>query len=136
MGGNAGNVPLAGCKRVKNTDIMDLSIIIPMYNAGKYIGQCLESLVEQDISTDNYEIIVVNDGSSDDSEQVVLEYAMRYPQIKLFSKPNGGVSAARNYGMSVAHGDYIGFVDADDFVVPGVYGQLVDCVKNSGGGRF
>lgn len=105
---------------------MKLSIIIPMYNAEKYIENCLKSLLNQDFSFGEYEIIIINDGSTDKSEQVVRNYVKQYPQILLFSQENGGQSRARNKGLSVAHGEYICFVDSDDFLIEHSLGRIVD----------
>ena len=77
---------------------MKLSIIIPMYNAERYIGGCLDSLLNQDLSVEEYEIIVINDGSTDNGEQIVQTYIEKYPQIVLYSQENGGLSNARNRG--------------------------------------
>ena len=91
-----------------------VSVIIPMYNAEKYIERCLQSLLNQTYK--NIEIIVVNDGSVDKSPLVVEDLAKNDGRIRLLSKVNEGVSKARNYGMEKAEGEYIVFVDADDYV--------------------
>lgn len=94
---------------------MDLSILVPIYNVEKYISQCLDSLVMQEL--DNYEIVCINDGSTDSSASIVEEYVRKYPnKVKLLNKKNGGLSDARNYGLKYSQGKYIGFVDADDWV--------------------
>lgn len=103
---------------------MLLSIIIPMYNAGKYISECLNSIIGQSLD-DDYEIIVINDGSTDDGAEKVEELARKYPFIRLFDQENQGVSAARNLGLSMAKGTYIHFVDADDTLYPDSYRTLV-----------
>lgn len=104
---------------------MKLSIIIPMYNAGKYIGNCLDSLLNQGLSIEDYEVIIVNDGSTDNSEQIVQDYMKRYSQIYLFSQKNGGQSKARNKGLSLARGEYVCFVDADDCLIEKSLGYIV-----------
>jgi len=92
-----------------------LSIIVPVYNVEKYIDKCLESLVNQTI--DNYEIIIVVDGSEDNSIEIVRKYEKLYPElITFYETENHGLSAARNYGLERANGEYIGFVDSDDCV--------------------
>ena len=92
-----------------------VSVIVPVYNVEKYIVKCLESLLNQTL--EDIEIIVVNDGSPDDSQTIIDKYVLEYKdKIKSFIKPNGGLSDARNYGIDKATGEYIGFVDGDDFV--------------------
>lgn len=98
---------------------MDLSLIVPSYNSEKYISQCLESLIDQDIPNDNYEIIVVNDGSSDNSPAIISQFIASHSDINLrcITQENRGQSAARNVGIDNAKGRYICFVDADDFLM-------------------
>ena len=91
-----------------------VSIIVPVYNAAEYVGKCLESVALQDYK--NIEIIVVEDGSDDESPDVCKEYARRYDNIKVYHDKCGTAGAARNYGMSKAAGDYVMFVDADDYL--------------------
>lgn len=95
---------------------MKLSFIIPVYNVEKYIGRCLDSLISQNLDQSLYEIIVVNDGSPDRSAEIVERYAGKYPNIFLVSQANQGVSAARNKGLAIARGEWILFVDPDDFI--------------------
>lgn len=91
---------------------MKLSIIVPVYNVEKYLAKCLESLLSQD--TEDYEVIVVNDGSTDDCPQILEGF--HSPRLRVFSKPNGGQSSARNFGLERARGEYVFFVDSDDFI--------------------
>lgn len=99
---------------MKNTKA---SIIIPVYNAEKTISYCLDSILEQTFQ--DFEIILINDGSSDDSEKVIKIYIKKNPQkIKYFVQKNGGVASARNNGISRANGKYLFFVDNDDFLDP------------------
>lgn len=92
-----------------------VSVIVPVYNVEKYIVKCLESLLNQTL--EDIEIIVVNDGSPDNSQEIIDKYVLEYKdKIKSYIKPNGGLSDARNYGIEKATGEYIGFVDGDDFV--------------------
>ena len=93
---------------------MKISVIVPVYNSGQYLKKCLDSLVNQTFK--DYEIIVINDGSTDISQYIIDEYEIKYPFIKAFNKENGGMSSARNLGLDKASGDYIAFVDSDDFV--------------------
>lgn len=106
--------------------MLKLSIIVPAYNVEKYIGQCLNTLVEQGLSVDEYEIIVVNDGSSDKTGDIVKAYAQKYSQIHLCFQENKGISAARNKGLSLAKGMYVCFVDSDDFLAVNKLGVLVN----------
>ena len=100
-----------------------ISVIVPVYNVEAYIAKCLDSLVNQTI--DDIEIIVVNDGTKDNSQEIIDEYVKKYPK-KVFSyiKENGGLSSARNYGIKKAHGEYIGFVDSDDYVDTDLYEKM------------
>lgn len=92
-----------------------VSVIVPVYNVEKYIKECLDSLVNQTLK--NIEIIVVNDGSPDNSQVIIDEYVKKYPdKVKSFIKENGGLSDARNYGVNKASGEYVAFVDSDDFI--------------------
>lgn len=102
---------------------MKLSIIIPVYNVEKTLERCVESVLSQGI--DNYEILLIDDGSTDKSGKLADKAASFSKQATVFHKPNGGLSDARNYGISRATGDYITFVDSDDFVTKGTYAKLM-----------
>ena len=91
-----------------------ISIIIPVYNAEKYISRCLDSVITQDYT--NLEIICINDGSKDKSLAILQDYAQKDSRIIVISQSNQGAASARNYGLSVATGKYISFIDADDWV--------------------
>ncbi len=93
---------------------MKYSIIIPVYNAGKTLNRCVKSILNQSFS--DYEIILVNDGSKDNSLKICDDFSKKYENIKSINKPNGGASSARNKGLDNAVGDYILFVDSDDYV--------------------
>lgn len=99
-----------------------VSIVVPVYNTGNYLARCLDSLLAQTLN--DIEIIAVNDGSTDDSEEILKQYAKRDPRIKVIDKQNGGISSARNIGVSQARGEYIGFVDSDDWVDANMYEEL------------
>ncbi len=102
-----------------------ISIIVPVYNVENYLAKCLDSLVNQ--TYQNIEILVVNDGSSDRSEKIIQDYAQKFPKkIKAFSKENGGLSDARNFGIDRAAGDYFGFVDSDDYVAPTMFEEMLN----------
>ena len=103
---------------------MFLSFIIPVYNAESYICDCLNSLLEQDIPAEDYEIICINDGSQDGSLEILSAYAQSYSNLVLIDKENGGVTTARNAGLDAAKGDYVWFVDADDMIKANILGQL------------
>ena len=100
-----------------------ISVIVPVYNTSMYLRKCLDSLVNQTFS--DYEIIIVNDGSTDRSEEIIYQYAKSYSKIKYYSKANEGVSAARNYGLSVATGEYITYVDSDDYVTFDILEKMI-----------
>ena len=96
---------------------MFLSIIIPVYNIPElFLRECIESCLDQDINEDDYEIICIDDGSTNDCLTVLQEYANKYLNVKVVSQENKGLSGARNSGMETAQGDYIWFVDGDDFI--------------------
>lgn len=103
---------------------MFLSIIVPVYNVEEYVGECLDSLLDQDITKEDYEIICVNDGSTDKSGEIVSDYVMKHSNVVLLEKENGGVGSARNLGLDNAGGDYVWFVDSDDLVQPNVLGSM------------
>lgn len=105
---------------------MKLSIVIPVYNVEKYIARCLDSMLDQNLDQQEYEIIIVNDGSTDSSLEIALSYAKRNAQISVHNKENGGAGSARNYGMDRAQGKYIYFIDPDDYLVPNCLNGLVD----------
>ncbi len=93
-----------------------LSFIVPVYNVEEYLEECLDSLLTQDVTYDEYEIICIDDGSTDKSGEILDSYAEKHPNIIVVHKENGGVSSARNCAIDIAKGEYIWFVDADDFV--------------------
>lgn len=95
---------------------MRLSIILPTFNVEKFIERCLISCLNQDIPLAEYEIIIVNDGSPDGSRDIAAKYVKEYDNIRIVDRQNGGLSAARNTGLNVAKGEYIWFVDPDDWL--------------------
>lgn len=105
---------------------MKLSIIIPMYNVEAYIRRCLVSCEIQDISHDEYEIVVINDGSPDRSLAIAEEVANEYSNITIISQENRGLSVARNTGIKKASGDYLFFVDSDDWIERNCLKMLCD----------
>jgi glycosyltransferase involved in cell wall biosynthesis len=107
-----------------------ISIIIPIYNADAYLPKCLDSVVNQTYK--NLEIILVNDGSIDNSLQICYEYAKLDNRIKVINQENMGMSAARNVGLDIARGEYLGFVDSDDWLDNDMYECLLEAVfKNN-----
>lgn len=109
------------------TECLKYSVIIPVYNAENTIKRCLDSLLNQ-IPTDA-ELLVINDGSKDNSSTICKNYANEYSVIKYFEKENGGVSSARNLGLDNATGEYILFADSDDYVEPS-YWETIDSLVN------
>lgn len=93
---------------------MKYSIIIPVYNVEEYLDRCLKSILNQTYS--NYEVIIVNDGSPDNSDNIIKSYEKEDKRFKGYKKVNGGLSDARNYGLKYATGDYLIFIDADDYI--------------------
>ena len=101
-----------------------VSIIIPVYNNSKYLRDCLNSVLKQTL--DNIEIIAIDDCSTDDSFRILREYQSRYKEkIRVFrNNKNMGVGYTRNFGISMAYGEYIGFVDGDDYINPRMYEDM------------
>ena len=106
-----------------------ISIIIPVYNAEKYLYKCLESVCGQ--TYQQLEIILVDDGSTDSSGHICDEWAEKDERIRVIHKQNGGVSAARNDGLKASTGAYIGFVDSDDWIDPRMYEKLITAIANT-----
>ena len=103
-----------------------ISVIIPAYNCENTIGKCVDSLKEQSIGMDMFEVIIVDDGSSDNTKSILDDITKDFSNFRIISKNNGGVSSARNLGIKLAKGKYICFVDADDFVSPDYLKELVE----------
>lgn len=101
---------------------MKVSIIVPVYQVEDYLERCLESLAQQ--TCNDLEIIIVNDGSKDHSQEIIDRYTSKYPFMKGYYKENGGLSDARNYGIEKATGEYLAFVDSDDYVDVEMYDAL------------
>jgi len=105
-----------------------VSVIVPVYNVESYIEKCLKSLVKQTV--EDIEIIIVNDGSTDSSVDIINNYRNKYPKkIIYLEKENGGLSDARNYGIPYAKGEYISFLDADDYVEENMYQKMYELAK-------
>ena len=107
-----------------------LSIIIPFYNVEQYIAQCLDSVYQQDIPEEEYEVICVNDCSPDKSREVVVEYREKHANLKLVEhERNKKLGGARNTGLKAANGQYIWYVDSDDELMPNVLGKLLETAE-------
>lgn len=103
---------------------MKYSIIVPVYNVEKYIDKCLNSILNQ--TYENFEVIIVNDGTPDNSQKIIDKYAEKDMRFKAFIKKNGGLSDARNYGLKHVTGDYIFFIDSDDYIEPELLYRIND----------
>lgn len=106
---------------------MLFSIIVPIYNTGKTLRLCLDSILQQ--SFDNYEVILINDGSTDDSETIALQYTSQYSNFKLYTFENGGVAVARKRGITLANGTYVIFVDSDDTINPDLLKHIANVIN-------
>jgi glycosyltransferase involved in cell wall biosynthesis len=115
---------------------MFLSLIIPVYNAEKYVAETLDSLLNQDLPSEEYEIICINDGSRDGSLAVLQSYAEKHPNIRIIDKENGGVTTARNAGLEAAQGDFIWFFDADDLAKENILQKLKAVIPETGCDRI
>ena len=107
---------------------MKLSIIVPVYGVANYLCKCVDSLLVQDI--EDYEIILVDDGSPDECPKICEEYAEKYTNIKAIHQENMGLSEARNTGNRAAQGDYIMYVDSDDYLQPNVLDALMQQIEH------
>lgn len=105
---------------------MKLSIIIPVYNVEKYVGKCLDTVLDQNLDVEDYEVIIVNDGSTDDSLKIVQSYADINHHFKIIDKENGGAGSARNRGMDSAKGKYVYFIDPDDYLISNCLSKLIE----------
>lgn len=106
--------------------MIKFSIIVAVYNIEKYINQCVESIINQTYS--NIEIILVNDGSTDNSLHILQEWEKKDERIKIVNKINGGLSSARNEGLKIATGEYIAYIDGDDWISPLMFEKLSDSI--------
>lgn len=113
---------------MSNTNTPLLSIIIPIYNVASYLKQCIESIINQ---KGNIEVILIDDGSPDASPSICDEYALNDNRIHVIHKQNGGVSSARNAGLDAAKGEWIWFVDGDDYIVDYAIKELENIIKNN-----
>ena len=116
--------------------MLKFSLILPMYNVEQFLPDCLDSLLCQDLSEADYEIICVNDGSTDNSAGVVKGYMKRHSGIRLIEQENAGVSKARNIGFSEAEGEYTWFIDPDDMIAANCLGQIYMKLKENNADVF
>ncbi len=104
-----------------------ISVIIPVYNVEKYLRECIDSVLNQ--SYTSYEVILVDDGSTDSSGEICDEYVEKYNNITVLHKSNGGLSSARNKGFELSKGEYVYFLDSDDYLAPDALGKLIENIK-------
>ena len=107
----------------------EISIIVPVYNAERFLQECIDSLLHQ--TKDDIEIVLVNDGSTDNSKKIIKENCERHDNITFVDQENKGVCIARNAGIEAAKGEYIGWLDADDFLKPTALEELYDLMKQN-----
>lgn len=115
---------------MENPEKMKLSIIVPIYNVASYLRMCVASLLDQDLAKDEYEIILVDDGSTDKCPEICDEYERMFDNIHVLHRKNGGLSAARNSGIEIARGEYVTFVDSDDYLQKNVLGAILDQMES------
>ena len=109
---------------------MFLSIVIPIWNDEAYLEECLDSCLDQALSKDEYEIVCVDDGSTDRTPEILRDYAARYPNVRIITKPHGTqYGYGRDIGLDAARGEYIWFVDHDDLVAPGAVDDLFEAAR-------
>lgn len=105
-----------------------ISVIVPVYNVAAYLPECLDSILSQDY--EKLEVILIDDGSTDDSGTICDDYAARDGRIRVIHQKNGGAAAAKNAGLRAATGEYLSFVDSDDFLEPNVYGYMLSLLRS------
>ena len=109
--------------------MVEVSIIVPIYNVERYLNRAIDSILKQTFT--DYEIILINDGSTDNSFSIAQEYVEKYPErIRLITQKNAGLSAARNRGIDEALGEYVCFIDSDDFIKPDMIERLYNQISS------
>lgn len=111
--------------------MMILSFIIPVYNTREYVEKCIRSILSQNLDKHDYEIIIVNDGSTDNSSEIIEKVVEDEENIKIINQINKGLGAARNVGLEQASGKYVFFVDSDDYILPDTLNFLIDVVRKN-----
>lgn len=114
----------SACTEESHKTMPFFSVILPVYNVEAYLNECLRSLLVQNFA--DYEVVCVNDGSTDGSRKILAEWEPASPQIRVIDRKNGGLSAARNTGLEAAQGEYVLFVDSDDWVEPTMLARLAE----------
>lgn len=107
-----------------------ISVIVPVYNVAPYLPKCLDSILSQDY--DQLEVILIDDGSTDDSGKICDTYGARDSRIRVIHRKNGGAAAAKNTGLAIAAGEYLSFVDSDDYLEPEAYGYMMKTLREVG----
>lgn len=110
--------------------MIKISLIIPVYNVEQYLEKCLTSCIKQDIPLEEYEIIIINDGTKDNSLSIAKSFEEKYKNIRVYSQENQGLSAARNKGLSLAKGEYVWFIDSDDYIETNCLKKVTDICLN------
>lgn len=110
---------------------MILSFVVPTYNVEEFLAECLDSLINQDLNHDLYEIIVINDGSTDKSLSIAEKYAEQHSNIKIISQTNSGLSLTRNRGVKEASGKYIWFIDSDDWITANCLQMIIEKIEKN-----
>lgn len=108
-----------------------LSLVVPMYNVEPYIGKCINSCLHQNIPIDQYEIIIIDDGSTDNSSRIVKDVIRDEKNVRYIRQANAGLSAARNAGKAIAEGDYVWFIDSDDWIESNCLADIVKLLETS-----
>lgn len=106
-----------------------ISVIVPVYNAERYLGECIDSIIAQ--SYENWELILIDDGSTDNSKDILADYARRDDRIRVYHNDNNGVSYTRNFGIEVSRGEYLCFIDADDKILSDYLSTLFDKISKN-----
>jgi len=111
-----------------------LSVIIPVYNAGNFLSDCFNSLLEQSIKSRKIEIIIINDGSLDNSEQIIEQFRVNLSKdylVKIYSQNNQGIAKTRNKGLNLASGEYIAFLDSDDMISTEYFEKILNIIEKN-----